>query len=70
MLGEIGVGLESWNVLHGLFKVWPVEPSLLEQHGYKHDETGLDECNTIGLILWEDNPLQPHTFLAGWLIAS
>lgn len=70
MQGELGVVLESWNVLHGFCTVWPVDPSLLEQHRCKHDDAGLEECISIGLVLWEDNPLQPHTFLAGWLLAS
>lgn len=70
MQGELGVVLERWNVLHGLWTGWPDDPSLLEQHRCKHGDAGPGGCISIGLILWEDNPLQPHTFLAGWLMAS
>lgn len=55
---------------HGLCSLWAAAPSLSEQHRCKQDDIGLVERSRVGLLPWEDIPLQPHTFLAGWLIAS
>lgn len=68
MQGEFGFVLEVWEVPHGL--LWAVDPSLSEQCTCKQDDNGLEERSKVGLRPCEDIPLQPHIFLAGWLIAS